>query len=90
MAYVDGFIVAVPRKNLATYRKMSTKCATVWREHGAMEYREWIADDVTVGAPHHSPPIRGKGQRSLSRWRRPRPGNTRIYPAAKESPFPPS
>jgi uncharacterized protein YbaA (DUF1428 family) len=49
MAYVDGFIVAVPRKNIAAYRKMSTLCGKVWREHGALDYREWVADDVKVG-----------------------------------------
>jgi uncharacterized protein YbaA (DUF1428 family) len=49
MAYVDGFIVAVPKKNIAAYRKMSTACGKVWREHGALDYREWVADDVKVG-----------------------------------------
>ncbi len=49
MPYVDGFIVAVPRKNIGAYRKMSTKCGKVWREHGALDYREWVADDVKVG-----------------------------------------
>ena len=49
MAYVDGFIVAVPKKNIAAYRKMSTKCGKVWREHGALDYREWVADDVKPG-----------------------------------------
>jgi uncharacterized protein YbaA (DUF1428 family) len=49
MAYVDGFIVAVPKKNVAAYRKMSTKAGKIWREYGALDYREWIADDVKVG-----------------------------------------
>ena len=49
MPYVDGFIVAVPRKNIAAYRKMSTKAGKVWREHGALDYREWVADDVKPG-----------------------------------------
>jgi uncharacterized protein YbaA (DUF1428 family) len=49
MPYVDGFIVAVPKKNVAAYRKMSTKCGKVWREHGALDYREWVADDVKPG-----------------------------------------
>ena len=49
MPYVDGFIVAVPKKNIAAYRKMSTKHGKVWREHGALDYREWVADDVKVG-----------------------------------------
>ena len=49
MAYVDGFIVAVPKKNVAAYRKMSMKAGKIWREYGALDYREWIADDVKVG-----------------------------------------
>jgi uncharacterized protein YbaA (DUF1428 family) len=40
MSYVDGFIVAVPKKNLAAYRRMATKAGKVWREHGALDYRE--------------------------------------------------
>jgi uncharacterized protein YbaA (DUF1428 family) len=49
MSYVDGFIVAVPKKNLAAYRRMAKKAGKLWREHGALEYREWVADDVKVG-----------------------------------------
>jgi uncharacterized protein YbaA (DUF1428 family) len=49
MAYVDGFIVAVPKKNLAAYKKLSMLCGKVWREHGALDYREWVADDVKLG-----------------------------------------
>jgi uncharacterized protein YbaA (DUF1428 family) len=49
MAYVDGFIVAVPKKNLEAYRSMAKKAGKVWREHGALDYREWVAEDVKVG-----------------------------------------
>ena len=49
MSYVDGFIVPVPKKNLDAYRAMSEKAGKVWREHGALEYKECIADDVKVG-----------------------------------------
>src|SRR5437868_15383650 len=49
MPYVDGFIVAVPKKKLADYRLMARKAGKVWREYGALEYREWIAEDVKVG-----------------------------------------
>ena len=49
MSYVDGFIVAVPKKNLAAYRRMAKKAGKVWREHGALDYREWVAKDVKVG-----------------------------------------
>jgi uncharacterized protein YbaA (DUF1428 family) len=49
MPYVDGFIVAVPKKNLAAYAQLSKKCGKLWREYGALDYREWVADDVKVG-----------------------------------------
>ena len=49
MSYVDGFIVPVPRKNMKTYRAMAETAGKVWREHGALDYKECIADDVKVG-----------------------------------------
>jgi uncharacterized protein YbaA (DUF1428 family) len=49
MAYVDGFIVAVPKKNLAAYKKMARLAGKVWREHGAIDYKECLADDVPEG-----------------------------------------
>jgi uncharacterized protein YbaA (DUF1428 family) len=49
MAYVDGFVVPVPKKKLEAYRRMAQKAGKIWREHGALEYRECIADDVTKG-----------------------------------------
>jgi uncharacterized protein YbaA (DUF1428 family) len=47
--YVDGFVVPVPKKNIDAYRKMSRKAGKVWREYGALEYRECVADDVKPG-----------------------------------------
>ena len=49
MTYVDGFVVPVPKRKLAAYRRMARKAGKVWREHGALEYRECIADDVKWG-----------------------------------------
>ena len=49
MPYVDGFIVAVPKKNLAAYRRMAQTAGKVWRDHGALEYVECVADDVKPG-----------------------------------------
>jgi len=49
MQYVDGFVVPVPKKNLRAYRRMALKCGKVWREHGALDYRECVADDVKIG-----------------------------------------
>ena len=49
MAYVDGFIIPVPKEKLAAYRSLARKAGKVWREHGALDYHECIADDVSVG-----------------------------------------
>ena len=49
MPYVDGFVLPVPIKNLDAYRKLARLAGKVWREHGALDYREWIADDVKPG-----------------------------------------
>ena len=49
MAYVDGFFVPVPKKNVEAYKKMARKAGKVWMEHGALEYREAMADDVKPG-----------------------------------------
>lgn len=44
--YVDGYVLPVPRKNLAVYRRMARLCAQVWRKHGALAYRECAGDDL--------------------------------------------
>lgn len=49
MNYVDGFVVPVPTKNLAAYKRMAQRAAKIWMEHGALEYRECVADDVQPG-----------------------------------------
>ncbi|HEX9792776.1 MAG TPA: DUF1428 domain-containing protein [Planctomycetota bacterium] len=49
MSYVDGFVLPVPRKHLAAYRRMAQKAGKVWRDHGALEYVECVADDVKPG-----------------------------------------
>ena len=49
MAYVDGFIVPVPKKKLAAYRNLARKAGKIWREHGALEFKECVADDVKMG-----------------------------------------
>lgn len=47
--YVDGFVVPVPKKNLNKYKSLAKLCAKIWIEHGALEYKECIADDVKPG-----------------------------------------
>ena len=49
MHYVDGFVVPVPKRNLAAYRRMARKAGRVWRDLGALEYVECVADDVKPG-----------------------------------------
>lgn len=47
--YVDGFVLPIPRKNKAAYRRLARKAGQIWLEHGALEYRECIAEDVKPG-----------------------------------------
>ncbi len=49
MSYVDGFVAPVPQENLAAYRRMAREAGEIWREHGALEYIESVADDVQRG-----------------------------------------
>jgi uncharacterized protein YbaA (DUF1428 family) len=49
MPYVDGFIVPVPKKKVDAYRRMARKAGKIWKEYGALEFRECIADDVKKG-----------------------------------------
>ena len=48
MKYVDGYVLPVPKKNLQAYRRMAQKAGKVWREHGALEFRECAGDDLKV------------------------------------------
>ena len=49
MNYIDGFVLPVPVKNLAAYHQMTRKAGKIWREHGALEFRECVVDDVKPG-----------------------------------------
>lgn len=46
--YVDGFLLPLPKKNIAAYKKISAAAGRIWREHGALEYRECIGHDLNV------------------------------------------
>lgn len=52
--YVDGFVLPVPKKKVGAYRRLAEKAGKIWRQHGALEYRECSADDVKVpcGIPY--------------------------------------
>jgi len=49
MAYVDGFVIPVPKKKQDAYRKLARLAGKVWREYGALDYKECVADDVAWG-----------------------------------------
>jgi uncharacterized protein YbaA (DUF1428 family) len=68
MRYVDGYVLPVPKKNLQAYRRMAEKASKIWREHGALEYRECAGDDLKVkfGVP-------------LPRLAKAKPGETVVF-----------
>jgi uncharacterized protein YbaA (DUF1428 family) len=51
MSYVDGFVIPIPRKNLAAYKKMASAGAKAWKKHGALEYFECVGDDLNPKMP---------------------------------------
>ena len=48
MKYVDGFVLAVPKRKLNVYRRMAAQAGEVWREHGALDFKECVGDDLNV------------------------------------------
>jgi uncharacterized protein YbaA (DUF1428 family) len=68
MKYVDGYVLPVPKKNLAAYRRMAEKAGKVWREHGALEFRECVGDDLKT-----------KKIRSFPSVVKPKPGETVVF-----------
>jgi uncharacterized protein YbaA (DUF1428 family) len=48
MRYVDGYVLPVPKKNLPAYARIARKAGKIWREHGALEYRECAGNDLNV------------------------------------------
>jgi uncharacterized protein YbaA (DUF1428 family) len=68
MAYVDGFVLCVPKKNLKAYRNLASKAGKVWREHGAVQFVEAVGDDLEV-----------KFGVSFTRMMKPKPGETVMF-----------
>jgi uncharacterized protein YbaA (DUF1428 family) len=54
MTYVDGFVIPVQKSKLAQYRKMARLGAAMWMEHGALDYKECVADDLSAEVPDES------------------------------------
>ena len=46
--YVDGFVLPIPKKNVPAYRRLAKQASKIWREHGALEYRECVGEDMKV------------------------------------------
>ena len=68
MAYVDGFVIPIRRKNLPAYRRMARLAGKVWREHGALQFRECVGDDLKI-----------KGAKPFPRLARLKPGETVLF-----------
>jgi uncharacterized protein YbaA (DUF1428 family) len=68
MRYVDGFVLPVPKKNLPAYRKIARKAGKIFVEHGALEYRECVGDDLNI-----------KGFRSFPKSVRVKRGETVVF-----------
>jgi uncharacterized protein YbaA (DUF1428 family) len=49
MPYVDGFVLAVPKRKVPTYRRIARRAGRIFRDHGALEYRECVGDDLKTG-----------------------------------------
>lgn len=47
-AYVDGFLIPIPKRNVDAYRRIAAKASKLWLEHGALEYRECVGDDLRI------------------------------------------
>ena len=66
--YVDGYVLPIAKKNVAVYRRMAAKAGKIWREHGALEYRECAGDDLEI-----------KGLLPFTRHAKAKPGETVIF-----------
>lgn len=54
MTYVDGFVIPVPENKVDAYLEMAREASVVWMEHGALQYKECVADDLSSEMGHGS------------------------------------
>ena len=68
--YVDGYLIPLPKKNLAAYKRMASKAGKVWREHGALEYRECVGEDLASkwGTPYARLLKLKRGETAVYSW----------------------
>ena len=72
--YVDGFVIPLPKKNLNTYRRLAQKAGRVWKDHGALEFRECVGDDLNM-----------EMGLSFPRGIKTKPGETVLLPISRSS-----
>lgn len=70
MPYVDGYVLPVPKKNLQAYRRLARKAGKVWKEHGALEFRECVGEDLKVkmGTPFPQAMELKRGETVVFSW----------------------
>ena len=68
MTYVDGFVLPVPTKKLAAYKKLAKKASAVWKDHGALHYSECVGEDLKV-----------KGMYTFPQLVKPKKGETVVF-----------
>lgn len=68
--YVDGYVIPIPKKNLKAYRAMALKAGKIWREHGALEFRECVGDELQIkGMTPFTKPLKVKtGETVMFSW----------------------
>ena len=68
MSYVDGYVLAIPRKHLEAYRRMAALGRKTWMKHGAVDYKECVGDDLAT-----------KGGTTFPRVMKLKPGETAVF-----------
>src|SRR5262245_54082089 len=70
MRYVDGYLLPVPKKNIRAYRKIAAKAGAIWKEYGALEYRECAGDDLDSkwGVPYPRLLKLKRGETAVFAW----------------------
>lgn len=68
MPYVDGYVLPIPADQVSAYRRIAKKAGEIWREHGALDYKEWVADD-----------LKAEGMVSFTQCAGTKPGETVIF-----------
>lgn len=68
MSYVDGYVIPLPRKNIKAYRRIASKAGRIWKDHGALDYKECVGDDLKI-----------KGMVPFTKISKAKPGETVVF-----------